>query len=271
MEENIKSNVEMEEDTQDGNNRNLITILITLIVLVIVAVIYWDRQNQRNFQQSRTATQIHLLEEWGPQSQQQVNSALGAKPVAFSRQVSYKDIVAMVAPSVVSVNVGGSFINQGPAAQSQPVAWGRGNGLAGAGYLFCPQCNITVPCQAQSNGSAVYCPKCGISMLRGVIPGADTAPMLNQVTPIQNQPADQSLGLPGFGQYIWGGRMGGWGAGPSGFLICPNCNTQVPHQTGVPAYTVNCPSCGTQMIRQGTPGAYPVPAGGRQVAAQTKR
>jgi S1-C subfamily serine protease len=58
--------------------------------------------------------------------------------------------------------------------------------------------------------------------------------------------------------------------GPNGYLVCPNCGTQVPHQTGVPAYTVNCPNCGTQMMRQGAPGAYPVPAGAQQVAAQPK-
>lgn len=272
MEETIKSNDEIKEVMQDGNNSNLITILITLIVLVIVAVIYWDRQNQRKFQQSWEAKQVDILEEFGPQSQQQVKTALSAKPVVFSKQVSYKSIVAMVAPSVVSVNVGSSFINQGPVAQSQPVGFGRGNGFTGGmtGYLFCPKCNITIPCRAQSNDSAIYCPKCGICMLRGVIPGADTTPMQNQATPIQNQQADQSLGLPGFGQYIWGGRMGGWGAGPGGFLICPNCNMQISHQTGVPAYTINCPSCGIQMIRQGTPSTYPVPAGGQQVAAQVK-
>ncbi|MHC4727321.1 MAG: trypsin-like peptidase domain-containing protein [Planctomycetota bacterium] len=283
MEENIKSNVEIKEGMRDGNNSNLITILITLIVLVVVAVIYWDRQNQRNFQQSWEARQVDLMDEFGQRSQQQISSALrapqspqqgnpavSAKPVAFSRPVSYKNIVAMVAPSVVSVNVGSSFINQGPVAQSQPVGIGRGNGLAGSGFLFCPQCNITVPCQAHSNGSAVYCPKCGICMLRGVIPGSNTTSMQIQATPIQNQQADQSRGLPGFGQYIWGGRMGGWGAGPGGSLMCPNCNMQVPHQTGIPAYTINCPSCGTQMIRQGTTGTSPVPAGGRQVAAQIK-
>jgi hypothetical protein len=51
MKENSKSDVEMEESSQGSNNRNLITVLITLIVLVIVAVIYWDRQKQRDFQQ----------------------------------------------------------------------------------------------------------------------------------------------------------------------------------------------------------------------------
>ncbi|MCP4256425.1 MAG: PDZ domain-containing protein [Planctomycetes bacterium] len=284
MEENKKSNVEIEEGARDSNS-NLITVLITLIVLVVVAVIYWDRQNQRNFQQSWEARQIDLMDEFGqrsqqqvnatlpaPQLSQQVNAAISAKPVAFSRPVSYKNIVAMVAPAVVSVNVGSSFINQGPVVQSQPVGFGmgnglgRGNGLAGTGILFCPQCNIAVPGQAQSNGSAIYCPKCGICMLRGVVPGADTTPMQKQVAQVQNQPADQSLGFPGFGQYIWGGRMGGWAAGPGGSLLCPNCNMQVPHQTGIPAYTINCPSCGTKMIRQGTASTPP----GQQVAAPIK-
>ena len=57
--------------------------------------------------------------------------------------------------------------------------------------------------------------------------------------------------------------------GPGGFLVCPNCSTQIPHQRGVPSYTVNCPNCGTQMMRQGVPGAYSVPAGTQQAANQT--
>ncbi|MHC4546028.1 MAG: hypothetical protein ACYSYL_16165 [Planctomycetota bacterium] len=157
MEENAKSDVEMEENAQGGNNRNLITVLITLIILVVVAVIYWDRQNQRNFQQARAATQKDILEEWGPQALQQINSELSAKPVAFSKQVSYKNIVAKVAPSVVSVNVGSSFINQGLAAKSQPVAWGPGNFSVGAtaGYLNCPNCYTAVPCPKVGQGERV--------------------------------------------------------------------------------------------------------------------
>ena len=97
----------MKEYLQSGNNRNLITILITLVVLVVVAVIYWDRQNNRTFQ----ASVMEELEQ--PKSQQQFNSGFNATPIAFTKQVSYKNIVARVAPSVVSVDVGASFINQG--------------------------------------------------------------------------------------------------------------------------------------------------------------
>jgi len=48
------------------------------------------------------------------------------------------------------------------------------------------------------------------------------------------------------------GRMGGNrpGAGPGGFCICPNCGAKVPHQAGVPCYSVNCPKCGTRMVRE---------------------
>ncbi len=47
------------------------------------------------------------------------------------------------------------------------------------------------------------------------------------------------------------GRMGGNrpGAGPAGECVCPNCNARVPHQAGVPCYTVNCPKCGSRMVR----------------------
>ncbi|MHC4088424.1 MAG: trypsin-like peptidase domain-containing protein, partial [Planctomycetota bacterium] len=272
MEENAKSDVEIEENAQDGDNRNLITVLITLIILVIVAVIYWDRQNQRDFQQARAATQKDILEEWGPQAVQQINSGVSAKPVAFSQQVSYKNIVTKVAPSVVSVSVGSSFINQGPVIQSQPVAWGRGNFSAGAaaGYLNCPNCSAAVPCPGAGQWNMVNCPSCGTCMTRGGMPWKYPFSVQGQPQAIQNQPADQSQALSGFGQYVRGGGMGGWGMGPAGYLVCPNCSTQVHHQTGVPANTVNCPSCGTQMVRQEAPGPYPVPAGVQQMATQPK-
>jgi len=48
----------------------------------------------------------------------------------------------------------------------------------------------------------------------------------------------------------WGrGRMGGFGAGPGGECVCPSCGERVPHQAGVPCYTVKCPKCGTPMVR----------------------
>jgi len=273
MEESKNNDIEAEENTRGGNNRNLITILITLVVLVVVAVVYWDRQNRRNFQQAQAAIQTNLLEEWGPQSQQQVNSAFGVKPAAFSRQVSYKNIVAKVAPSVVSVNVGSSFINQGdPAIQSQPVAVGQGNISAGTGSLSCPNCYNSVPCPRAGAGAGnmVNCPNCGMCMTRNGMPWRYPFPTQSQPQAIQNQPADQSQGLSGFGQYVWGGRMGGSAMGPGGFLVCPNCATQVSHQRGVPASIVNCPSCGTRMMRQGLPSVYPLPAGGQQMAIQPK-
>jgi S1-C subfamily serine protease len=277
MEENAKGDVEIEENSQGGNNRNLITILITLIVLVVVAVIYWDRQNQRNLQQAQAAMQTNLLEEWGPQSQQQINSVLGVKAVAFSKQVSYKNTVAKIAPSVVSVNVGSSFINQGPAIQSQPVALGQGNiwsgGMSGwrtGGSWVCPNCRANVPCRRGIVASGLNCPSCGIRMTHGCTPWACPLMAQSQAPAAQNQPADQSRGGTALGQYVWGGRMGGWGMGPGGYLACPNCGTQVPHQRGGPAYTVNCPNCGTQMMRQGVPGVYPTPGQTQQLAARPK-
>ncbi|HUW23656.1 MAG TPA: NifB/NifX family molybdenum-iron cluster-binding protein [bacterium] len=48
------------------------------------------------------------------------------------------------------------------------------------------------------------------------------------------------------------GRMGGSrpGAGPAAQCVCPSCGTKVPHQTGVPCYSVNCSKCGTRMVRE---------------------
>ncbi|MDP2922670.1 MAG: hypothetical protein Q8O30_02990 [Candidatus Omnitrophota bacterium] len=56
----------------------------------------------------------------------------------------------------------------------------------------------------------------------------------------------------GMGRGAGRGRMGGnrQGVGPAGNCICPGCGTKVPHQAGVPSYSMNCPKCGTRMIRE---------------------
>lgn len=46
-----------------------------------------------------------------------------------------------------------------------------------------------------------------------------------------------------------GGRMGGFGDGPSGKCLCSKCGHKVPHQRGVPCYKQKCPKCGTMMTR----------------------
>lgn len=49
------------------------------------------------------------------------------------------------------------------------------------------------------------------------------------------------------------GRQGGpYAAGPGGVCVCtnPKCNYRVPHQTGVPCYSLKCEKCGSEMVRQ---------------------
>lgn len=45
------------------------------------------------------------------------------------------------------------------------------------------------------------------------------------------------------------GRMGGFGAGPTGECVCPKCGYRAPHKRGVPCYQMKCPKCGTTMTR----------------------
>ena len=45
------------------------------------------------------------------------------------------------------------------------------------------------------------------------------------------------------------GQGGGFGLGPTGDCICPNCGHREPHQLGVPCYSRKCPKCGAPMTR----------------------
>ncbi len=66
-------------------------------------------------------------------------------------------------------------------------------------------------------------------------------------------PFGQDPGQAGRGMGRGGGRgrLNGNrpGAGPRGNCVCPQCGAKVPHQVGVPCYSVNCPKCQTKMIR----------------------
>ena len=46
-----------------------------------------------------------------------------------------------------------------------------------------------------------------------------------------------------------GRQPGGFGLGPEGECLCPNCGNRVPHQRGIPCYEHRCPKCGTPKTR----------------------
>ena len=46
-----------------------------------------------------------------------------------------------------------------------------------------------------------------------------------------------------------GRQPGGFGLGPDGDCVCPNCNTRAPHQRGIPCFQAKCPKCGSPMTR----------------------
>ncbi len=46
-----------------------------------------------------------------------------------------------------------------------------------------------------------------------------------------------------------GRQPGGFGLGPSGECVCPACGEKIPHQRGIPCFTVDCPKCKAKMTR----------------------
>jgi len=113
-----------------------------------------------------------------------------------------------------------------------PQFYGKTAVLANGGYYTCPNCYTSVPCPQNYNGE-LSCPSCGMIMnqvlggLGGLFPSTSIA--------------GTNLGVAG---------GFGLGLGPVGNLICPDCGIVIPHQRGVPCYTVQCPECGTTMVRQ---------------------
>lgn len=59
---------------------------------------------------------------------------------------------------------------------------------------------------------------------------------------------------PGTGMR-WGKEEGkgwkeGFGAGPGGTCVCPNCGERKPHERGIPCFDQKCPKCGAAMTRE---------------------
>jgi len=108
----------------------------------------------------------------------------------------------------------------------QPAA-GQGQQVAMPCPLHCPGCPLASP-QIPSQQVAMPCP--------GACPGC---PLGTPQTPNQ-QIAWPNRGIPS-------SPVAGFGR--PDYLICPNCNYTMPHQFGIPAYTVVCPNCGRRMIR----------------------
>lgn len=67
----------------------------------------------------------------------------------------------------------------------------------------------------------------------------------------QSSSAGSGKGLGPDGRGSRGGQPRGFGLGPGGKCLCPNCGTKTSHQRGVPCYKHKCPQCGQVMTRGG--------------------
>lgn len=278
------------------DRRDILTVLIVFVILAVVAIFYWDRQQKRLYTQSQDRIKANLLEDWGPGAQQQIQAAL--RPQALvqpqmiaqgqgqGRTISYKNIVARVAPSVVSVNVAAGVFNniaqgaatdrlpQAPATtpaaanQSLPPQTIAGQGAGGAaagpiGNLICPHCATTVPHQLGIPAHMARCPNCQTPMMRNGTPGICRIPVVGpQITADPNLRTAAAAAVPNAQNRCW---------------QCPNCFTSVPCPPGTTATATcpGCPNCGIQMqqsIGRGTLPAQTVAlAPGNQTATGTQQ
>ncbi|MHC4114382.1 MAG: hypothetical protein ACYSSL_03555 [Planctomycetota bacterium] len=58
-------------------NYDTIIIIATVIALAVIFMFFWDRQQERRLQLERLETQTDVMEEWGPQRQNQNTAEKG--------------------------------------------------------------------------------------------------------------------------------------------------------------------------------------------------
>ena len=121
-----------------------------------------------------------------------------------------------------AIPIGGCAIS--PARNYCQPAASQGQQVAMPCPVHCPGCPLGTP-QIPTQQVAMHCPGCPLG----------TPQTLNQQVAWPTNRGVPSSPVGGFGR--------------PNYLICPNCNYTMPHQFGVPAYTVICPNCGTRMIR----------------------
>jgi len=165
-----------EKEQKKGCENHLIFVCMTLLILIVTSVFYWDRRQQRQLDLSRAALQANSqatsggLVQQAPLRPEQGQTVASAVNPLHLGSVSYKGVIALVAPAVVSVNVDTDLSAPGANAPIVPQnVWGRGQGAGrmhhGPGQnAVCPNCNVTVPCQPGRPACFMNCPQCGAHM-----------------------------------------------------------------------------------------------------------
>ena len=164
----------MSENRQTkGSENHLIFVSMTLLILIVTSVFYWDRRQQRQLDLSRVALEASSQATSGGLAQQapllpEQGQTVAAQSRVRLGNVSYKGVIACVAPAVVSINVDTDLAAPGANAPLVPQnVWGPGGGRVHHGpglNAVCPSCNITVPCQPGKPACFVNCPQCGAHM-----------------------------------------------------------------------------------------------------------
>ncbi|MBF0499281.1 MAG: PDZ domain-containing protein [Candidatus Riflebacteria bacterium] len=257
----------MVENKKNAVSGNFIAALIAFIIFVIVGVIFWDRQNQREVARDMAVhSQLPPGDVWHNRQHFGQHIAPNIAPhLAQPRVFSFKQIVETISPSVVNIEVDTDPVpnqqNVGPAPD--PNAQGA---LPGDNAPWRPQFvanPIETPAQpAQPQPMAFQQPAVQPQAVQqpAMQPQAVQQPAMQPQAVQQPAMQPQAVQQPAIqpqAQNFRPRRMGGWGMGPDGFLVCPSCGTTVPHQAGVPSFTVNCPNCNTIMMREGAPSASP--------------
>lgn len=97
-------------------------------------------------------------------------------------------------------------------------------------FFKCSNCNTIVPIPYDQYDIEKLCPSCGVRM---DFISKNITSVQSAFRPTRNIAGSFSQGL-----------------GTEGNLICPRCGTVIPHQKGIPSFTVTCPKCGNMMERQ---------------------
>ncbi|MBF0544508.1 MAG: trypsin-like peptidase domain-containing protein [Candidatus Riflebacteria bacterium] len=221
----------MSENKRSEINGNLIAALVAILIFVIVGLVFWYRQSQREM------------------AMDMADRFLITRPKFVDDRPRASLPPQMTMPPL---NIPQGVMQRIPMPQS-------------------PQMGSLVALPQSLNQAQIVESLSPTVVAISIEPDQGYDQAMTTAKQQQSTSQDQLFVTQQLKQNNRGARMGGWGLGPGGELVCPRCGTRLRHERGVPCYTVRCPRCGAIMQRAEAPRAGQPDPGSFQYSGTTKQ